>query len=119
VPEQPRDLTDLSGSDHAPRDVAKRANEGVAYVPTPVIQGAVWRVLGLVAFTVYDRGGGIIDFLVHNGLQQVINVSVYWSYAGVTRVYNRRVLYGKGATVSAHLPEGFDGTLELMAQVTQ
>jgi hypothetical protein len=119
VPEQPRDLTDLSGSDHAPRDVAKRANDGFAYIPTPVVPGTTWRLLGVVLATVYDKGGGVLDFIVTNGLKTAINVSLIWSYSGVRRVYTKRLVYKEGATLTALLPQGFDGTLEIIAGIAQ
>jgi hypothetical protein len=116
VPEQPRDLADLSGSDHAPRDVAKRAIDGVQYVPTPVIQGSTWRLIGGVVFTFYNRGGGVVEAVAWNALPEAVDVFLNWSWAGVSGLVSKIIQQHTGVTLRADLPSGFDASFEIGAK---
>jgi hypothetical protein len=116
VLEQPRDIPgDLSGSDHAPRDVAKRA-DAVSYIPTPVSNGATWRLLGAVLFTVFDKGGGVVEMIVSNGTPFVVNTFLTWAWGGVTGESSRQLAHNGVATLRVILPPGFDATLEIIAR---
>jgi hypothetical protein len=69
-----------------------------------------------VIFTVWDRGGGIIEINVRNGLWQAVDVFLNWSWAGVNGQSSRIIDSGAGVLLRAVLPDGFDATLEIGAK---
>jgi hypothetical protein len=69
-----------------------------------------------VLFTVFDKGNGVIDVIVSNGLQYAVNVFLLWSYGGENGQSTQRLAFNKAATLVARLPAGFDGTLEVIAR---
>jgi hypothetical protein len=105
----------LLHSDLTPRD--GRPHRGHAYIPTPILTGAAWRLLGDVVFIAIDRGGGLIQMVVANGVPYAIDATLSWSWGGVTGKSEREIPYNQGATLEVQLPPGFDATLEILARL--
>jgi hypothetical protein len=94
----------------------KRANNGNAYIPTPVLTGATWRLLGDVLFTAIDRGGGLVQMLVSNSLPYAVDTILTWSWGGVNGESTSSVDPNSADNLQVQLPPGFDATLEIIAQ---
>jgi hypothetical protein len=88
-----------------------------AYIPTPVLTGATWRLLGEAVFKVIDRGGGLIQMVVTNEVVFTIDAIPSWSWGGLTGQSVREIPYHGSAVLQVQLPPGFDATLEISANV--
>jgi hypothetical protein len=69
-----------------------------------------------VVFTVWDRGGGVIEVDVRNNIFQAVDVFLNWSWGGVNGLSSGIVNPGAGTLLQADLPAGFDATLEIGAK---
>jgi hypothetical protein len=67
-------------------------------------------------FTVWDRGGGVIEVNVQNEIWQAVDVFLNWSWAGVNGLSSRILTVGRSTLLRADLPPGFDATLEIGAK---
>jgi hypothetical protein len=93
-----------------------KREEGHVYVTTPVFSGASWRLIGGVVFTLYDKGGGLIEATVVNLLPYAVQAILSWSWGGVNGQVSNHVGVSGAATLRAYLPADFDATLEISAQ---
>jgi hypothetical protein len=92
----------------------QRRKVGTAYIPFPVLSGAVFRVLGLVTFTIWDRGSGTYEAIVHNDFGHQVRVGLLWTYAGVNGLSQRLLAAAGDGLLQTHLPPGFDAPLEIL-----
>jgi hypothetical protein len=94
--------------------VLQRRRRGTAFIPFPVVPGAVFRVLGLVTFTIIDKGSGTYEALVHNDFGHQVRVGLLWSWAGLNGLSQRLLAAAGDVTLQTHLPPGYDAPLEIL-----
>jgi hypothetical protein len=69
-------------------------------------------------WTVWDNGGGLIQFVVSNTLTYGINAIMSWSWGGVTRQTQKWVGGLDDDFLEVQLPQGFDATFEILCSKT-
>jgi hypothetical protein len=94
------------------RAIAKRANN---YIPTPVQNGAVYRLLGRITFTIVEAAPGVIEMLVANTWTQAVKVALTYSQAGNSGFSNAYIEPQQSQTLELSTPRDFSGTYEISA----
>jgi hypothetical protein len=69
-----------------------------------------------VVFTVFDKGGGIIEVVVLNTLPRAVDAFLNWSWAGLNGLSSRILEQNGSITFRADLPPGFDAAIEIGAR---
>jgi hypothetical protein len=96
----------------------QRRRVGSVNVPFPIASGAAFRVLGLVTFTLTDRGGGTIQAKVENHFPHPVRAIVIWSWGRTAGITQSLMAAATASVLQIHLPAGFDAPLELLVNDT-
>lgn len=94
------------------RAISKRANN---FIPTPVQNGAVYRLLGRITFTIVEVAPGVIEMLVANTWTQAVKVALTYSQAGNSGFSNAYIEPQQSQTLELSTPHDFSGTYEISA----
>jgi hypothetical protein len=92
----------------------QRRRVGSAYIPFPVLSGAVFRVFGLATFTIVDLGAGTLHAIVENNFAHQIRAGFTWSWGGTTSLTQHLLDAFTSAILETHIPPGFDAPLEII-----
>jgi hypothetical protein len=84
-------------------------------IPTPVQQGAVYRLLGAVTFTIIEVAPGVLEMAVRNLLTRAITVNLLYDEGGTHGSSNGVVAPRSSRTLEVNPPNDFAGTYEITA----
>jgi hypothetical protein len=96
----------------------QRRRVGSVLIPFPVLSGAMWRVLGLVTFTIVDKDGGTIIANVQNDFGHTVKAGLLWTWSGKSGLSHRLLTAGQSGILQVNLPSGFDAPLEALVNDT-
>ena len=95
--------------------MARQRTPGNNWLPTPLVEGTAYRLLGAVVFTIADVTPGYLELYVQNFITRAVRVSVNY-VDGSTHASGMTVIGTRGeGWLRVFPPDDFTGTFQIFA----
>jgi hypothetical protein len=97
--------------------MARQQRSAYNWLPTPLVEGTSYRLLGGVVFTVTNTAAGIIEMVVQDFLANKVDVSLSYTFGELFQTGVTLTGMNAAEQLTLYPPQDFTGTFEIKATI--